>query len=79
VGIAAAQQADVVDLLDQHDQPIEANTHGQSGPPLTWQMAFVEQPRMDFPAFEDLDPPLIELIFLIFSAVASYDRGAGHS
>src|SRR5262249_10278192 len=57
-GIAAAQQADVVDLLDQHDQAIKANAHGQAGPLLTWQMTLVPKPRVDLPAFEDLDPPL---------------------
>src|SRR5215475_3452982 len=56
--ICAAQQADVIDLLDQHDQAIKANAHGQTGPYLTRQIAFVQEPRMDLATFEDLDPSL---------------------
>ena len=37
---------------------IEANAHGQTGPFLTRQIAIVQKPRMDLPAFQDLDPSL---------------------
>jgi len=42
---------------------IKANAHGQPRPLLTWQITLVQKPRVDLPAFEDLDPPLADLHF----------------
>ena len=48
--IAAAQQADVVDLLtDRRGSTIKANAHGQPRPLLTWQITLVQKPRVDLP------------------------------